>query len=61
MPSKEIHGLRTAAKIANVSPESMRQWCIRYGIGKKEKGQWIINRREMQIIVNAYKIVGIRR
>lgn len=61
MYSKEIHGLRTAAKIAGISPEAMRQWCTRYGIGRKEDGQWVINRRELSIIAKAYGLVGVRR
>lgn len=38
-----IVGLRAAAKIANVSPETVRGWCTKYGIGRMKSGRWIIS------------------
>ena len=61
MPSKEIYGLRNAADIANVSPEAMREWCERYPIARREGRKWVINRRALLKVVNAYALVGVRR
>lgn len=61
MPSKEIYGLRAAADIAKVSPEAMREWCERYPIARREGRKWVINRRALMKVVNAYAFVGVRR
>lgn len=61
MPSKEIKTLRAAAKIAGVSVEAMREWCNRYPIARREGRTWIIDRKALTQVVNAYRLVGARR
>lgn len=61
MSEKEIRTLRAAAKFAGVSVEAMREWCERYPIARRDGRVWVINKRALKRVVNAYKIVGVRR
>ncbi len=38
-----ILGLRKAAKIAGISPNGMRKWCMNYRVGRQIDGKWVID------------------
>lgn len=61
MAGKEIITLRAAAQVADVSHETIRKWCVIYGIGDNTSGRWSINRRRLLEIVKAKQAVSALR
>lgn len=56
--SSEISGLVRAAQIARVQPSTVREWCLRYGIGRKDGARWYVDRKALRRIMRARAELG---
>ena len=46
-------GLVEASRLAGVSPECVRQWCLRHSIGELTPAGWRIDREKFDRLVEA--------
>lgn len=60
MPEKII-GLHNAAKVADVSYVTIRDWCLNYGIGEKVGNQWQIDADKLDNLIKARKHLQLLR
>lgn len=58
MEAEKFTSLREAAEFADVSHETIREWCKRYGIGENIDGSWIVTRQKLEFIMSARSVLG---
>lgn len=58
MSGSEILSLREAAELARVRHETIRQWCIKFGIGNFEDDRWRVRKSDLLRVQRARRILG---
>lgn len=51
----DVVGIKQAARLANTSGDTIRRWCVRYGIGRQvDRGSaWRISAPALRMVINA--------
>lgn len=47
-----------AAKLADVSEQAARGWCLRLGIGELIDGRWRVDADKLQAVIEARRVMG---
>lgn len=59
MSGTEITSLRSAAKLAGVSPEAVRLWCEKFDIGELRGNRWHIRVADLNKIIRARSVLKL--